>query len=104
MSGKNGGQYQVSIKKEMGISHRDFFRILPRVMEGRNYTADGQLIVIDEPERRLEIHLADQRERPMGPLVRLPVTDVELIFFNYLEADRVSFIKFFDINFFKGGG
>ncbi len=100
MSGEN----KHTIKKEMGISHRDFFRILPRMMNGRDYTVDGQQIVVDEPERRLEIHLADQRERMLGPLVRLPVTDVELIFFNYPEADRVSFMKFFDINFFKGGG
>lgn len=93
-----------TVKKEMGISHRDFFRILPKVMDGRVYTVDGQQIVVDEPGRRLEIRLADQRERMLGPLMRLQVTDVELIFFNYQEADRVSFLNFFDINFFKGGG
>ena len=97
-------QNQHTIKKEMGISHRDFFRILPRVMNGRGYTVDGQRIVAEEPERRLEIHLSDQRERVLGPMVRLQVTDVELIFFNYSETDRTSFLKFFEINFFKGGG
>ena len=95
---------RVSIKKEMGSSHQDIFRILPRVMEGRDYTVDGQLIIMEEPGRRLEIHLADQRERVLGPFMRLKVTDVELIFFNYSEADRVSFMEFFEINFFKGGG
>ena len=104
MSAPNSRQNIVSIKKEMGSSHQDIFRILPRVMEGRDYTVDGQFIVIDEPERRLEIHLADQRERVLGPLVRLQVTDVELIFFNYSESDRISFMQFFEINFFKGGG
>lgn len=104
MSGQDSGNNQVSIKKEMGTTHKDIFRILPRVMEGRDYTVDGQTIVLDEPERRLEIHLADQRERVLGPLVRFQVVDVELIFFNYSEADRIAFMKFFEINFFKGGG
>lgn len=104
MSGPISKENQVSIKKEMGSSHEDIFRILPRVMEGRNYTVDGQTIVIDEPGRRLEIHLADQRERVLGTFMRLKVTDVELIFFNYSEADRISFLQFFEINFFKGGG
>ena len=69
-----------------------------------NLDQSTQIIVVDDPGRRLEIHLADQRERVLGTFMRLQVTDVELIFFNYSEADRITFMKFFEINFFKGGG
>ncbi len=94
----------VTVRKELGVSHGDFFRVLPRVLEGRPCEIDGARIVVDEASRRLEIRISDERQRRLGPLVSLPVTHVELSFTGYGEADRRAFLEVFDLNFFKGGG
>jgi hypothetical protein len=35
----------ITVEKEMSINHGDFFRILPKALDGGNYRIDGNRIV-----------------------------------------------------------
>ena len=102
--GSGQGAQTQTVTKEMGISHKEFFRTLPKVLDGMDYTIDGNRIVTSEANRQLEINVSDERERKLSALMSLPVTDVELIFTGYSGPDRHAFLEIFDINFFRGGG
>lgn len=91
------------IVKEMGISHADFFRVLPRLVRSLKSDIDGNRIHIHEDGRSVEIVLAEEQVRSLG-LVRLPFTNVELIFHGFDGAQRKAFIADFELQFFRGGG
>lgn len=93
-----------TVKKEMGITHKEFFRIFSQVMAGRDYQISGQQIICNEASKRLDVSISDEQVRRIGPLLRLPVTHVELNFFGYSDADRVAYLEWFDMNYFRGGG
>lgn len=94
----------VRVSKEMGVSHREFFRILPRVFGGAAHAVEGRRIVAESDGRRLEIQLSAEGERRLSPVVAMPVTHVELAFSGYSEAERSAFLARFEREFFKGGG
>ena len=94
----------VRVSKEMGVSHREFFRILPRVLAGVAHAIEGRRIVAESAGRRLEIQLSEEGERRLSPVVAMPVTRVELDFSGYSEAERSAFLARFEREFFKGGG
>ncbi|MCW5700596.1 MAG: hypothetical protein KIT00_12220 [Rhodospirillales bacterium] len=93
----------VTIDKEMAITHRDFFRILPGVFEGEPFRTDGNRIVFEKGGRRLEIELSPEGQRRIA-LLTLPVTHVCLAFFGYGDAEMKSFLSRFDRSFQRGGG
>jgi hypothetical protein len=88
----------------MGISHADFFRTLEVLLEGKSHTVSGTWIDIPGEGQRVTISLSQQRERRLGPLIKLPVTDVEIAFSGYPEAQRRAFMERFEIIFHRGGG
>jgi hypothetical protein len=93
----------IQMTREMGLSHREFLRTLPRALEGRGYQRDGNTIVIDEPPRRLTIHLACEEKRQIA-LLQLPVTRVTFAFSGYTEAETDAFMQRFTRYFQRGGG
>ncbi len=94
----------VRVAKEMGVTHREFFRILPRVFGAQPHAIEGRRIVVAGVGRRLEIHLSEEGERRLSPVVSMPVTRVELVFCGYSAAERSEFLARFEREFFKGGG
>lgn len=92
------------VVKEMGITHADFFRILPRVFPEQPYTVRGTRVVAQEGPRRLTIELSAEGERRVGPLITMPVTHVTLTFAGYGEAERARFLAHFELQYFRGGG
>lgn len=92
------------VRKEMGFSHAEFLRILPRFAAGLETVVSGNRIVLSDGKRRAEIILAEEQERALGPIVRLPYTVVEVLLTGYGQAERERFLARFDRHFFKGGG
>lgn len=90
-----------TFEKEMGISHRDFLRILSRVVGEENYRKDGRRIVIEDGDRRLEITLSEETERRIA-LVVLPVTHVRFAFSGYDDPGEAMLRL--DRHFQRGGG
>ncbi len=91
------------IDKEMSISHRDFFRILPGALETTDYRIDGNTVSVGEGRRRLEIVLSPETERRIA-LLSLPVTQVSLEFVGYDAEEAAAALGRFDRAFQRGGG
>ena len=93
----------VSVTKEMGINHADFFRILPRALDSTDYTVDGRNIVFEQGGRRFEIALSEERTRRIASFA-LPVTSVTITLHGYGEREAEEALRRFDFYFRRGGG
>ncbi len=88
----------------MGISHDDFFRVLPLVLAGAEWRREGLTIHAEWPQgARLVASVSAQRQRRIASLC-LPCVDVELTFHGLDAAECASFVQRFDTAFQKGGG
>jgi hypothetical protein len=93
----------MTVEKEMSISHNDFFRILPKALDGEDYRVDGNRIVAGSGGRRLEITVSEESRRRIA-LLSLPVTHVRLDFIGYREDEAAAALAKFDRGFQRGGG
>jgi hypothetical protein len=93
----------MTVEKEMSISHNDFFRILPKALDGEDYRVDGNRVVAGSGGRRLEITLSEETRRRIA-LLSLPVTHVRLDFIGYREDEAAATLAKFDRGFQRGGG
>ncbi len=94
---------KIVVEKEMAITHADFLRTLPRALDGREHTVDGNRMVVEDGPRRLEITLSETTERRIA-LLALPVTRVRLEFSGYTGAEVAAAVALFDRAFRRGGG
>ena len=94
----------IRIRKEIGFTHREILRLLPRLADAAAVSAEGTRIVIGSGARNVVIVLEAERERVLSETVRIPYTPLELAFYGYSAEDRDSFERRFDRLYFKGGG
>jgi hypothetical protein len=92
------------VRKEMGITHKDFYGELPTLLNGIPYYQSEDTIKFQLNHKNAEIILGPEGVRELGQSVRLPVTFVTLRFFEFSEEDVSCFIKHFNLRFMKGGG
>ena len=93
----------ITLRREMGISHADFFRSLPAAIEPGSFRLVDDTVWIETPAGELQIRLSPQGERRIAAL-RLPVTVIEFSFPGWTQ-DRVNeFLARFDRYFRRGGG
>ena len=106
---------QSQFEKNMGITHSDFFRLLPKAMGEHSYTvtkAAGTASVhgeacaevrVDVSGGTLTIQLGEQQER-RSALMRIPFVIVGFTF-NSVGDDQIeAFMQHFDLHFQRGGG
>ena len=94
----------VTIEREMGLTHREFFRSLPHAVRDLNWRQEGAGAVVEEGDgRRLEIRLGPEGERRIA-LLAIPCTRVTLSFHGYGEDQRRDFMIRFERAFQRGGG
>ncbi|MBL6933234.1 MAG: hypothetical protein ISR45_09820 [Rhodospirillales bacterium] len=91
------------ISKEMGITHQEFFRNIPRALGTDEYVKNEDGVIVDDGSRRLEIAISEQGERRIA-LFTLPVTHVTLTFRGYTEKGVAETMAAFDLAFQRGGG
>jgi hypothetical protein len=92
----------VIINKEMGITHAEFFRNIPRVL-GDDFNQQADRVILEGDGKSLEISISEQGERRIALFV-LPVTHVTLTFKGYSDVDVTKTIAAFDRAFQRGGG
>lgn len=92
------------ISMEMGFTHADFMRTIGIVLEGKPYQTTERRIDLAENGRTVTISLSEQRERKIGPTIKFPLIDVEIVFSGYPEAERKAFMARFEMLFRRGGG
>ena len=93
-----------TIKKEMGITHKDFYAELPNLLNGAPSDQSEETVKFQVKGKNIEISLAQESFREIGPSVRLPVTLVTLKFFSFTTEEIDEFIRYFNLKFMKGGG
>jgi hypothetical protein len=93
----------MSVVKEMGISHSEFFRLLPRAMVGFHYHVSGGKVRVSVGDRSVAMELGPESVRSIAAM-RLPVTKIEFMFSGYTDAEAKAFLDQFDLHFRRGGG
>lgn len=93
-----------SIFKEMGYTHADFMRHLPKAVGGAAMNIEEHAVeVAGRDGRRLRIELGPESERKIG-FFRIPVLPVTLRFSGYGEDEVKAALEQFARAFQKGGG
>lgn len=92
------------IRKEMGLTHKDFYEELPNLLKGIPYQHSENTIKFQINSKNIEITLGPEKTRHLGQSISLPVTNVTLSFSNFSKTEVNQFIKHFNLKFMKGGG
>jgi len=92
------------VKKEMGITHKDFYAELPALLNDIPCQQIEDTISFQLNGKSIEIALGPEEVRQIGRSVRLPVTLVEIRFFAFSEEEIRDFVRHFNLRFMKGGG
>ena len=87
----------------MGLSHADFFRLLPSAMGDHPYRIDGNTVHGEVGQGTVEIKLGPQQERRIALMV-IPFARVSFHFRGVTQADQELFKSHFDLRFQRGGG
>ncbi len=87
----------------MGISHAEFFRILPPVVAAYPHRIEDRRVRIDNGARHIEMILGPQIGRPLG-VMRLPGFELTFEFSGYDQSEVDAFMARFDTVFHRGGG
>ena len=93
----------VEFLREMGITHRAFFRTLVNAVEGRPYTVDGLNITIEDDDNSIQVKLSDEWQRQIAT-IKMPVTNVVWRFFGHTQAEAQAIMDRFEIYYRRGGG
>ncbi len=99
---KNHGMTE-TLKREMTITHRDFFRILPKVLKSYLYQQHENVISVTPDKGEIVIILAEERLREIASL-SLPITNVTFQIKNVAKKSKKGFFKQFDQTYQCGGG
>ena len=90
-------------RREMGITHAEFFRSLVPAVAPATFTVSGRSISVIGAPGKVEITLSEERERRIA-LLRLPVVDVEIELSGFDPDALDRFLTRFDRAFQRGGG
>ncbi|MCH8080000.1 MAG: hypothetical protein IIA06_09540 [Proteobacteria bacterium] len=90
-------------EREMTITHRDFFRILPKALKSYLYQQHENVISVTLDEGEIVIILAEERLRQIASL-SLPITNVTFQIKNVAKKSKKVFFKQFDRTYQRGGG
>jgi len=93
----------IRIRKEMGITRKEFLRNLAVALSGRPYRVEHNKIIVPDAGRRIAITLCEQHEQRIGSL-QLPRMLVEFTFSGYSDSEAETLMTHIDIHFQRGGG
>lgn len=93
----------MTVTREFGLSHGDFFRIFPRVWPAYQTVGEHHVRLEFSPASCLDIRLSAQQYRRLATL-KIPYMDIEFIFSGVDESQRTEFFEKFERAFQKGGG
>ena len=91
------------LTREMSVTHKDFFRLLPRAVNGAPVTRRGNQADITTAAGRVKITLSPETTRKLG-MMEFPVTPVTIEFNGFSQMEQSVFLARFDLAYQKGGG
>lgn len=92
-----------NFSKEMGVSHADFFRLLPRAMGDTPFKVQGMKVKGEVSGGTVTIEIGEQQVRRIA-LMAIPYAEVSFSFAGVSEDERTEFMRYFDLRFQRGGG
>ena len=96
-------QKVVVLKKDMGLSHREFFASLATLAREVPCQVSDSGAILEYDSGEIHMTLGPESQRQLG-LLKLPQTWVSLEFHNLSKAQRMLFLERFDLAFRRGGG
>lgn len=99
----DGPSTEFEFVREYGLSHADFFRILPRIEPSWRQLDARRVSVGRDDGRSLEIEISPEQVRKLASL-RIPYIDITFRFTAWTPQQRAEFFEYFDRAFQKGGG
>jgi len=90
--------------KDMSMSKSDFQRSIKIVMDGRDYTVDGDTVTSGTDELGIKIQLEPLPKRVLSALIKLERWRVTIAISGYDEQAEAEFMTRFDRAFQRGGG
>lgn len=93
----------IAYSREMGLTHDDFWRLLPRAMGVHPYERRGDEVHAKVHDGQLVIVLGAPQERRIA-LLHLPFSEVSFTFTGVDDTQQLAFKKHFDLHFQRGGG
>lgn len=87
----------------MGVSHAEFFSVLPRLLGEDGYQVRGNTVVHEHEGKRITFTLGPEMQRKIASIT-LPVTRVEVSLEGFSEPEQEEFMERFDLRFRRGGG
>lgn len=91
------------IKREMSISHQEFYRLLPAALRNIEYQIDNDQISASYSSGKIQISPGVEHIRKIGSLV-LPVLHVVMTFTNISSEEIEQFLADFSKTYQRGGG
>ena len=93
----------IAYSREMGLTHADFWRLLPRAMGKHHYDIQGDVVNATLHDGALHITLGPTQIRRIA-LLALPYSVVSFSFEGVTEEQQLAFKAHFDLYFQRGGG
>jgi len=93
----------VTIAKDMAITIPDFFRLLPRALDGEPHAVTGHIVQLGDTERGVTITIEPAEPRRIA-LIVVERCMVTLAFTGYGDEERAAFLTKFDRAYQRGGG
>jgi len=93
----------IAYHREMGVTHADFFRILPKAMGQHRYTVVGHTVSGTVAPGTVRIDVGEQQVRRIA-LMAIPYAKVSFLFRGVPLVQQQAFKKHFDLYFQRGGG
>ena len=91
------------VRRRMGLDRAEFLRSFPPAVAGLEWRVEGAVILVEDPPRRLEIHLGPEQTHRLGAL-SLPEMEVTLVFRGYSADEQAVFLRRFERAYQRGGG
>ena len=89
--------------RDMALTHKDFYRILPRAVGENEYTVLSNGVDVTVGSGKVNITLGDQQLRKIA-LMEVPWCRVDFTATGLSESEIEKFAEFFHRRFQRGGG
>jgi len=93
----------VDFSKEMGVTHADFFRLLPSAMGDHPYRIDKHTVHGQIAQGTVIIKIGEQQVRRIA-LMAIPFANVSFSYRGVSRDQLTAFTAHFDLRFQRGGG
>lgn len=92
-----------SYSREMAVTHKDFYRILPRAMGEHKYTAEKNIIQAPIQDGNVTIEIGPEQVRRIA-LMAIDYCEVKFQFDDLTEEQVTEFRANFELYYRRGGG